>query len=256
MSITSNRAEEMAKVLAERHRILVRFRTYPIAHCLGALVVTFLLAPLYQLLPEGNVIEGVLMTAVLLCALMALGGRKRTLFIGMVLITPALAGTWTTRLAPGALPERFVLACALLFVGFVVAQLLRFIQRAPWINSEVLCAGVTTYLMLALLWALAYMIVERSVPDAFVFTVEHIERQFKGLTALYFSFVTLCTLGYGDIVPAVPIARTLAMMEAMTGTLYLAILVARLVSLYSVRNAGRSPSGLESEAFRDKDASD
>ncbi|MCC6209700.1 MAG: two pore domain potassium channel family protein, partial [Burkholderiales bacterium] len=54
-----------------------------------------------------------------------------------------------------------------------------------------------------------------------------------GFNAFYFSFVTLSTVGYGDFVPVSPVARTLAMTEAMTGTLYLAILISRLVSLHS-----------------------
>ena len=54
--------------------------------------------------------------------------------------------------------------------------------------------------------------------------------------AFYFSFITLSTVGYGDITPVSRIARWLAAMEAMTGLLYVAVLIARLVSLYSVRN--------------------
>ena len=55
----------------------------------------------------------------------------------------------------------------------------------------------------------------------------------NGFTGFYFSFVTLSTVGYGDITPVSRIARWLAAMEAMTGLLYVAVLIARLVSLYS-----------------------
>ena len=55
----------------------------------------------------------------------------------------------------------------------------------------------------------------------------------SGFTAIYFSFITLATLGYGDITPAADIARMLAMLEAMTGTLFVGVMIARLVSLYS-----------------------
>ena len=55
----------------------------------------------------------------------------------------------------------------------------------------------------------------------------------SGFTGFYFSFVTLSTVGYGDITPVSRIARMLAAMEAMTGLLYVAVLIARLVSLYS-----------------------
>jgi ion channel len=54
-----------------------------------------------------------------------------------------------------------------------------------------------------------------------------------GFDAFYFSFITLSTVGYGDITPVSRIARWLAAMEAMTGLLYVTVLIARLVSLYS-----------------------
>ena len=78
------------------------------------------------------------------------------------------------------------------------------------------------------------MLVSRLNPGAFAFNVGtpsvHPVSQFE---AYYFSFVTLSTVGYGDITPLSHGARTLAMMEAMTGTLYMAVLISRLVALYS-----------------------
>ena len=56
--------------------------------------------------------------------------------------------------------------------------------------------------------------------------------QFSLANGIYFSFVTLATLGYGDVVPQTEIARGLAILEAVSGQLYLAVMVARLVSLY------------------------
>jgi hypothetical protein len=62
--------------------------------------------------------------------------------------------------------------------------------------------------------------------------------QFSLTQAFYFSFVTLATLGYGDVVPLGEVARGLAIIEAVAGQLYLAVMVARLVSLY-VRESGQ-----------------
>jgi hypothetical protein len=55
----------------------------------------------------------------------------------------------------------------------------------------------------------------------------------SGFTAIYFSFTTLMNVGYGDITPVADVARMLAMLEAMTGTLFVGVMIARLVSLYS-----------------------
>jgi voltage-gated potassium channel len=122
----------------------------------------------------------------------------------------------------------------LLFIGFVVLEFLRFILRAPRVDFEVLCAGIATYLMLGLLWSFAYILVDRLVPDSFIFTVGPVSsRSMNDFNALYFSFTTLSTIGYGDIIPVSGVARMLAMAEAVFGMFYVTLLIARLVSLYS-----------------------
>jgi hypothetical protein len=88
--------------------------------------------------------------------------------------------------------------------------------------------------MLGLLWALAYVLVATIQPDAFAFSAHPgATNAMTGFNAFYFSFVTLSTVGYGDIVPVSRVARMLAAMEATTGTLYVAMLIARLVSMHA-----------------------
>ncbi|MCU0807263.1 MAG: potassium channel family protein [Candidatus Contendobacter sp.] len=101
-------------------------------------------------------------------------------------------------------------------------------------ETVILCAGVATYLLLGLLWAFAYQLVDRLVPDSFAFTVgPSSSRSLEGFNSLYFSITTLATSGYGDIVPVSGLARMLAMTESVAGLLYVALLIARLVALYS-----------------------
>jgi hypothetical protein len=96
----------------------------------------------------------------------------------------------------------------------------------------VLCAAVATYLLLGMLWASGYVLVARMNPGAFS-GVAASSQPLHGFDALYFSLSTLTTVGYGDIAPVSGPARMLAMMEVVTGTMYMAVLVARLVSGYS-----------------------
>ena len=87
--------------------------------------------------------------------------------------------------------------------------------------------------MLGLMWAMAYWLVDRLTPGgAFSFNTNAGPRSIEGFSGFYFSFITLSTVGYGDITPVSRIARWLAAMEAMTGSLYVAVLIARLVALY------------------------
>jgi hypothetical protein len=209
-------------------------RRFSVAHFLIALVLWLVCFPFVARLEYGILIDGSLMTVVLLSAVLAIGGRHRTLLAAAALVMPALVTTWIDRFRPGLIPGELPFAAAIVFLVFLIAHLLLFILRAPWVNAEVLCAAVATYLVIAILWAFAYILVARLVPDSFDFTVKGDPyRSMAGFEALYFSFSTLTTVGYGDIIPVSNVARMLAMMEATTGVLYVAVLIARLVGHYS-----------------------
>ena len=87
--------------------------------------------------------------------------------------------------------------------------------------------------MLGLMWTMAYWLVDRLTPeDAFPLTRTQGREIHGRFQRFYFSFITLSTVGYGDITPVSKIARWLAAAEAMTGLLYVTVLIARLVALY------------------------
>ena len=122
----------------------------------------------------------------------------------------------------------------MVFFGFTIYRILRFILQAPHVDAEVLSAGIVVYLMLGLLWSLSYMLLAQITPASFLFALaDRPHDRMDGFNAFYFSFSTLTTLGFGDITPVTRVARTLAVMETVTGTLYLAILISRLVGRYS-----------------------
>ena len=84
-------------------------------------------------------------------------------------------------------------------------------MRAPSVNTEVLCASISAYLMLGLLWTVAYWLVAQVTPNAFAFnTATGTKGTMLGFNSFYFSFITLSTVGYGDITPVSRIARWLA----------------------------------------------
>lgn len=200
---------------------------------LAALVLIFVTAPFFEDLRDGELIEAVLITLVLLSAVLAIGGRRRTLAWAIILVIPALVGKWLNHWRPDVMPPEIFLGAGLLFVLFVVLHLLRFILRAAKVDSEILCLGISNYLMLGWLWALAYMLMDRLIPGSFVFTVGPSSiRSLEGFRAFYFSYSTITSVSYGDIIPLSNAVRMLAMAEAMAGMLYVALLIARLVSLY------------------------
>lgn len=96
------------------------------------------------------------------------------------------------------------------------------------INGHKIVGAVCIYILLGLIWALLYLLIAEAVPGAFNGLQQ--APWYNNFSILsYYSFVTLTTLGYGDVTPLLPIPRFLAYMEAIVGVLYIAILVASLI---------------------------
>jgi hypothetical protein len=201
-------------------------------------VVTFVLPPL---LPQGRgrSLAGEVFYALLLVSgVQALAQRR----VARLLLMPVALVTLAVSLVSWALPvpEPWVrgtgLLSLLLFLVVVLGQTLR---DGP-ITPHRIQGAVAAYVLLGVIWAYAYSLVELLRPGAISGPVNPAEgpRAF-----FYFSFVTLATVGYGDVLPVHPVARSLATLEAVTGTLYVAILVARLVSLAVASGRRGRPEG-------------
>ena len=207
---------------------------YSAAQFLVALVLLLIACPFLVELKNGTFLETTLMTLLLVSAVLAVGGSRRTLVLAILLVLPAAGGRWMDHYSPGLEPHWISPCVGMVFVAFVLVQFLAFILRAPRVNSEVLCAGISAYLLLGLLWTSAYMLVSRLVPGSFAnlhsVGANHELGQFD---AFYLSLVSLTCLGCNDITPLSMPARMLMLAEAITGVLYMAILIARLVALYS-----------------------
>jgi hypothetical protein len=219
-------------------------RRFSTAEFLVALALLFVSLPFLENFVYGDVIESLLITLMFALAVVAVGRRRSTFIWAAVLMLPAVVGKWVNHIWPGLVAPQVFPAAGMVFVGFVVAQFLHFILRAPRVNSEVLCAGISTYLLLGLFWMFSYLLVAQLVPDSFAFsTGPPSSHSMTHFNAYYFSFVTLSTVGYGDVTPVSNEARALAVAEAMTGTLYVAVLIARLVALYTTQSQAVEASG-------------
>jgi hypothetical protein len=156
--------------------------------------------------------------------------------------TVAMAATTVAalmvRLVALTRPSRTITIWDLLLTLLAFAALTTFamfkVFRAGPVTTDRILGSVLAYLLVGVLWCLAYQLVDLIVGGAFRTAEPHVPtpgRMSPQLT--YFSFITLTTVGYGDITPVYPVARTLAAAEALVGQLYPAILIARLVSLHA-----------------------
>jgi len=227
------------------HPRIRRFRPgvlrFSVAQFLGALVLMLVGSPFVMELRHGAVYETIFMTLTLFTGVLAVGHRKRTLMIATVLMLPALAGRWINHFLPHTVPTPAYLVASLLCLAYIIVQLFRYILSASDVDSEVLCAAIATYLLLGMQWAFAYMLVDNLYPNSFIYTSGPVSNHsMAGFTSIYYSFCTLSTVGYGDIVPGSNNVRMLSCIESITGVFYGTILVARLVALYS---SSRHPRG-------------
>lgn len=191
------------------------------------LLFTLVAAPLAAGAEWEVLIEVLLAFNLLVAVLPVVTGRRRRLFLALI------AAAWLARPATGwlELPVLSTLSLgAWILIGLIAAgAVLRFALGAAQIDAEHIYAALSAYLLAGIFFGLLYWVVDQLDPAAFA------QDKFSQMSALYFSFVTLATLGYGDIVPQSDLARGIAMVEGIGGQLFLAVLVARLVSLYSRR---------------------
>jgi hypothetical protein len=217
---------------------LRRFSGIELLVILAALFVSF---PFVETLQASGLVESILLTLVLVSALLAIARGRRTVIIATVLALPTLAARWINHYRPDLVPAEVFLTGGILFVIFVVGNLLRFVLAASSVNTEVLCASISAYLLLGLVWTFGYWLVAEIIPDAFAFNGSTgANTVMKGFNGLYFSFITLSTVGYGDITPVSKVARMLAAMEGITGLLYVAVLIARLVAIQATPKSNDS----------------
>jgi hypothetical protein len=195
-----------------------------------SLLLTFFASPFMAALQLEPTIVRLLLAASLLLAVVPIGtGSVRRAL--MVLVIVALAG----RLFAGYLGDIAVSSLNLAIwtpVGLLAAaNALRFVLRAGSVKSEHIYAALSAYLLAGFSFGMLYWVLEQTWPGSLLYGGA-IPGSLSETDGIYFSFVTLATLGYGDFVPKSEVARGLAIVEAVAGQLYLGVMVARLVSLY------------------------
>jgi len=212
------------------HNFLQAFSSAPFFILLILILVMLILPPFLDDWVSTRILLDLFLTAILFALIFAIRSNRSQVIIGVILALPLILSTWASYFilitSFGFVTPIF----AALFFGYAAVNILRRILKNKEITRETIFAAIVAYLLIGLMWAFLYMLVEKLIPGSFSFpdkdlrtTTMHFE---------YFSFVTITTLGYGDISPLTNKASALAMLEALVGQIYLVVLVAWLVGMH------------------------
>jgi hypothetical protein len=193
-----------------------------------SIVLMFVLRPFLEGFIRIFYLMDVFFTAIFLSAVYAVSQKRIVFFVALLFALLTVALLWFNDLT--GIPFLGVAGNILgtFFLAFTAFMILSYLFREDEITGDMIMGAICVYFLFGLIWAFAFSILEMTQPGSF-----QMSGGMAGKTAFtYYSYVTLTTLGYGDITPISTPARSLALLEAMMGQLYLAVLVARLVGLH------------------------
>jgi len=199
---------------------------------LCALLALLVLRPVLTELGASSWLLPLFVTGVLMASVWAVARRRHQLVVLVLIVLVVLLEQWTRAAGQPLMPLATGPLLSLIFFGWVALILaIDVFSRRVVVNADLIYGGVNVYLLIGLSFASAYRTLSILSPAAI-----------NGLDgsdlaqAVYFSFVTLTTLGYGDITPLSETAHMLAYLEALFGQLYVAVLLARLVAMQMSHN--------------------
>lgn len=183
----------------------------------------------------GLVLLQIVYTAILLSALYTVTRSPALFRIGLVLLIPALFANWVVNPVDNPILSVTASMAILAIMLAAIGSMLRHIITARRISQDIIFGSIAVYLLAGVTWAFCYEFVNDITPGqviesvGVVLTVENRAAMFHEFT--YFSFITLTSVGYGDLTPIGPAARALAIVEGIFGQLYTAILIGKLVGM-------------------------
>jgi len=201
-----------------------------------SLLVTMVAAPVFSAMGLNNRFMEIFLALNILAAVLITLFRFRS-YVGLGLLGLSIAARGGNALLGYQPLLETSTGIAALICLVAAYTMLRFILSEGYVTSERIFAALDVYLLVGIMCGLLFCIFEEIWPGSFDFQGSSYlgSRQSPLAHTIYFSFVTLGTLGYGDIIPLSGPARALAVAESISGQMYLVVVVARLVSLYKGR---------------------
>jgi len=210
-----------------------------------SILLLFIVSPLVVPFRHGILFLNIFGAGFLVAGSYALSEHRRPFIIAIVL---SIISVITTSLLLAYREHWAVLlshSSIIILISFFSVTILGYVLGSGRVTADKIFAAICVYLLLGYGWTFIYAVLDELQPGSFSNLSFH-GKDFAGrvMQLRYFSYMTLTTVGYGDVLPASPLARTMAALEAIMGQIYLAVLIARLVGLHIVH-------GLESRSRDD-----
>ena len=218
----------MAPKLMSLNNLLSSKERFLILLCL--ILGLHVLVPILNRFTTARIFLELFLTAIAISMLYTISHKKGHVIVGMLLAIVMLASRWLQYFYPNIGILAIGMIAGALFIALVIANLLVFMLKSEEVNLEIIYAAILLYLLAALMWAFVYTVIELVDPASF--NIDLSRPQDYLLEFQYFSFVTITTLGYGDITPVTEVAKAITALEAVVGQLYLVVAVAWLVGMY------------------------
>jgi hypothetical protein len=195
-----------------------------------ALLALLVVMPYLVETAQGRVLAGLLNVVVMVTAVAAIERSRASFSIAFLLGLPSL-GFQILALQSG-LPGHFALCWGFgaAFYAFTIVHLLHYVLRRDMMTADKLYGAVAVYLMIAIMWAYLYGVLQYFHPGAYAY--HGTPKTLDLADLIFYSFTVLTTAGFGDVTAQLIQARFASILEAVTGVMYVAILIARLTSVY------------------------
>ena len=210
---------------------------------LSSLLFFLVIYPFFMEHSLGSLLLDLLLSIILVSGMYTIAEEKSTLYVALPLVGLTLASRWL-----GHFDEQYELLLGfgyffgMTFFLWTTVLTLVYIAREREVTANTIYAALSAFLLMALSWAFGFSLLELLQPGSFNFPDKPAQAEghhFILARLIYFSHVTITTVGYGDITPKSFPARNLSNVEAIMGQIYMTVLVARLVSL-QISNSTKS----------------
>ena len=194
-----------------------------------SILLLFVLRPFLVGYVSLKILTDIFIFAIVVSVIYAVSQQKRVLVIALAIAVPMFVLNWSYYFVHIAAIRLMADGISAVFTAYATIMILSYVFSEKKITAEVIFAAISGFFMIGLMWAFIFSALEFILPGSFQYPQVGGDRL---TSATYYSFVTLTTLGYGDITPVSAPARSFSLLEAVTGQLYIAILIAGLVGKY------------------------